>query len=119
MLLLRLVLAGRAGANRVCAVWRKWRRWAVRAVDKDFLLKHQRKVKFFGLGPDDESWGYAVPTEIIENAPTLTPPEIVYCQDCIHHEDGYTHWCNKWEHTCPDDSEFFCKFGRKKDGTTD
>lgn len=52
----------------------------------------------------------------VKKAPTLTPPEIVYCQDCVHHEDGYVHWCNKWEHTCPDDSEFFCKFGRKKDG---
>lgn len=52
--------------------------------------------------------------------PTLTPPEIVCCQDCVHHEDGYAHWCNKWEHTCPDDSEFFCKFGRKKnENTTD
>ena len=56
----------------------------------------------------------------ITHAPTLTPPEIVCCQDCVHHEDGYAHWCNKWEHTCPDDSEFFCKFGRKKnDSTTD
>lgn len=45
-----------------------------RMIDSSYLLKHQRKVKFFGLGPDDESWGYAVPTEIIENAPTLTPP---------------------------------------------
>ena len=45
----------------------------MRPIDKDYLLKHQRKVKFFGLGPDDESWGYAVPTEIIEKAPTLTP----------------------------------------------
>ena len=44
-----------------------------RAIDSSYLLKHQRKVKFFGLGPDDESWGYAVPTEIIEKAPTLTP----------------------------------------------
>lgn len=52
----------------------------------------------------------------VKKAPTLTPPEIVYCQDCVHHEDGYAHWCNKWEHTCPDDSEFFCKYGRKKDG---
>lgn len=43
-----------------------------RMIDSSYLLKHQRKVKFFGLGPDDESWGYAVPTEIIENAPTLT-----------------------------------------------
>ena len=56
--------------------------------------------------------------DIIEAFPTLTPPEIVCCQDCVHHEDGYAHWCNKWEHTCPDDSEFFCKFGRKKDENT-
>ena len=56
---------------------------------------------------------------IITHASTLTLPEIVYCQDCVHHEDGYAHWCNKWEHTCPDDSEFFCKYGRKKDGETD
>lgn len=56
----------------------------------------------------------------VKKAPTLTPPEIVYCQDCVHHEDGYAHWCNKWEHICPDDSEFFCKFGRKKnENTTD
>ena len=45
-----------------------------RAIDKDYLLKHKRKVRFFGIGPDDESWGYAVPAEIIENAPTITPP---------------------------------------------
>ena len=55
----------------------------------------------------------------INAQPTLTPPETVCCQDCVHHEDGYVHWCNKWEHTCPDDSEFFCKFGRKKGGETD
>ena len=52
----------------------------------------------------------------INAQPTLTPPEMVCCQDCVHHEGGYAHWCNKWEHTCPDDSEFFCKYGRKKDG---
>lgn len=57
--------------------------------------------------------------EWVKRQPTLTPPEIVYCQDCVHHEDGHAHWCNKWEHTCPDDSEFFCKYGRKKDGETD
>ena len=31
-----------------------------RAIDSSYLLQHKRKVKFFGLGPDDESWGYAV-----------------------------------------------------------
>nr|DAS16677.1 MAG TPA: hypothetical protein [Caudoviricetes sp.] len=51
---------------------------------------------------------------IITHAPTLAPPEIVYCQDCVYLEDGCVNWCNKWEHICPDDSEFFCKYGRKK-----
>ncbi len=54
----------------------------------------------------------------VKKAPTLTPPEIVYCQDCVHLEDGCVNWCDKWKHTCPDDSEFFCKFGRKKDENT-
>lgn len=53
-----------------------------------------------------------------KKAPTLTPPEIVYCQDCVYLEDGCVSWCDKWKHTCPDDSEFFCKFGRKKDENT-
>lgn len=52
----------------------------------------------------------------INAQPTLTLPEIVYCQDCVYLEDGCVNWCDKWKHTCPDDSEFFCKFGRKKDG---
>lgn len=54
----------------------------------------------------------------INAQPTLTPPEIVYCQDCVYLEDGCVNWCDKWKHTCPDDSEFFCKFGRKKNGNT-
>ena len=74
------------------------------------------KIEFF-----DDYYGFEIAYKVdIDNLPTLTPPEIVYCQDCVHHEDGYAHWCNKWEHTCPDDSEFFCKYGRKKnDSTTD
>ena len=60
----------------------------MKAVDKDFLLKHQRKVKFFGLGPDDESWGYAVPTEIIEKAPTLTPPNEPLTLEQLREMDG-------------------------------
>ena len=43
----------------------------------------------------DSKFRLVIPADRVENAPTLTPPEIVYCQDCIHHEDGYMHWCNK------------------------
>ena len=55
-----------------------------RAIDSSYLLQHKRKVMFFGLGPDDESWGYAVPVEVIEKAPTLTQPnEPLTCDGCI------------------------------------
>lgn len=61
-----------------------------------------------------DSWDEII--DALKALPVFDQPEIVYCQECVHHEDEYAHWCNKWEHTCPDDSEFFCKFGRKKDG---
>lgn len=63
-----------------------------------------------------DSWEEII--DALEALPVFDQPEIVYCQDCVHHEDGCIHWCNKWEHTCPNDSEFFCKFGRKKNGNT-
>ena len=31
----------------------------------------------------------------VKKAPTLTPPEIVYCQDCVYLEDGCVNWCDK------------------------
>ena len=89
---------------------------AVRAIDGDALRK-ELTCDFTGTpfhGNRKVTIGEV--RRIIESMPTLTPPEIVCYQDCVHHEDGYAHWCNKWEHTCPDDSEFFCKYGRKKDG---
>ena len=82
-----------------------------RAIDADRLLKMMSHWKPY-MDMDKVR-------KAVQNMPTLTPPEIVYCQDCVYHEDGYAHWCNKWERTCPDDSEFFCKYGRKKDGKSD
>ena len=65
-----------------------------------------------------DSWEEII--DALEALPVFDQPEIVYCQDCVHHEDGHAHWCNKWEHTCPDDSEFFCKYGsNKNENTTD
>lgn len=94
-----------------------------RMIDADVVTKRLRGwlesphgENVYNSGYDDAIWHVL---DVIEHMPTLTQPGTVYCQDCIHHEDGYTHWCNKWEHVCPDDSEFFCKFGRKKDGSSD
>ena len=92
----------------------------MRMIDADALVDKLEQIisdyTSHGMYPSDFDIRYAI--DMVEDTPTLTPPEIVCCQDCVHHEDGYAHWCNKWEHICPDDSEFFCKYGRKKNGNT-
>ena len=65
---------------------------AVRPIDSDYLLQHKCKVKFFGLGPDDESWGYAVPVEVIEKAPTLTQPNEPLTIEQLREMDGEPVW---------------------------
>lgn len=90
----------------------------MRMIDADRLLDALNSVilDYTSEGKYPDRFGIDDAINLVEDAPTFTPPEIVCCQDCVNHEDGYAHWCNKWEHTCPDDSEFFCKYGRKKDG---
>ena len=54
----------------------------------------------------------------INEAPTIDAVPVVRCPQCIHHEDNGYHFCNKWEHFLPDDSEFFCAFGERKEANT-
>lgn len=54
----------------------------MRLGDVDKLLYHKRKVMFFGLGPDDECWGFAVPVEEIDKAPTIDTVPVVRCREC-------------------------------------
>ena len=49
----------------------------MRLGDVDKLLYHKRKVMFFGLGQDDECWGFAVPVEEIDKAPTIDAVPVV------------------------------------------
>ena len=63
-----------------------------------------------------DSWEEII--DALEALPVFDQPEIVCCQDCVHHEDGCVQTGTGNMYVCPDDSEFFCKFGRKKDGST-
>lgn len=53
-------------------------------------------------------------TELILNG-NLT--EAVRCKDCKHHHDCEIHFCDALGMDCPDDSEFFCSCGERKEGT--
>ena len=87
----------------------------MRLGDVDKLLYHKRKVMFFGLGQDDECWGFAVPVEEIDKAPTIDAVPVVRCQECKH----------KNTTACPAyDAPFmrtslrikFCSEGKRKEG---
>lgn len=41
---------------------------------------------------------------------------VVCCKDCRHHcENEGFHFCNRRGVYCPDDSEFFCSYGERKE----
>jgi hypothetical protein len=89
--------------------------------DVDKLLYHKRKVMFFGLDPDDECWGFAVPVEEIDKAPTIDAVPVVRCLNCKYkgvlwreticeHPNGMLHKVK------PDD---FCSYGKRKEAEHD
>lgn len=42
---------------------------------------------------------------------------VVRCNDCdSHSESNGNHYCKFWRMYCPDDSDFFCKAGKRKAG---
>ena len=55
------------------------------------------------------------PSDKIKAIPPEDVVEVVRCCECVHHDDE-SHYCRKWRRNCPDDSDFFCKWGERKDG---
>lgn len=57
----------------------------------------------------------AVLLRMVEDAPTADVAPVVRCKDCKHHYDCGVHFCNRLGMDCPDDSDFFCSYGERKD----
>ena len=47
---------------------------------------------------------------------TIDAVPVVRCRECKHHHDCGTHFCDALGMDCPDDSEFFCSYGERKEG---
>lgn len=53
----------------------------------------------------------------VDEQPTVDAVEVVRCRECKKHcEANGKHYCKFWRMYCPDDSDFFCKAGERKDG---
>lgn len=57
---------------------------------------------------------------ILNNAPVIDAVPVVRCQECANHSDtDGKHYCKFWRMYCPDDSDFFCKAGKRKEPAHD
>lgn len=54
--------------------------------------------------------------DLVDSAPTVDAAPVVQCKDCKHHYDCGVHFCDRLGMDCPDDSDFFCSYGERKDG---
>ena len=54
---------------------------------------------------------------VVNDAPTVDAVPVVRCRECKKHSEANgKHYCKFWRMYCPDDSEFFCKAGERKEG---
>lgn len=56
---------------------------------------------------------------MVSTAPSADVALVVRCKDCKHHYDCGVHFCDRLGMDCPDDSDFFCSCGERKDGDDD
>lgn len=54
--------------------------------------------------------------DLIDKCSTIDAVPVVRCKDCKYHDEGEGYiYCWVLHTKCPDDSEFFCKYGERKD----
>ena len=50
--------------------------------------------------------------DLINNQPTVDAVPVIRCKDCKYHNEGeYFDYCCALQTKCPNDPEFFCKYG--------
>ena len=65
---------------------------------------------------DKRDWTSRLVVTLLESAPTIDAVPVVRCHECANHSDtDGKHYCKFWRMHCPDDSDFFCKAGKRKE----
>ena len=93
----------------------------MRAIDADALLEIYKKWIPQLLSKEDEGDRRGVETciMVLEDMQTVDAVPVVRCLECKYHHDCETHFCDALGMDCPDDSEFFCSYGERKDCSSD
>ena len=78
----------------------------MRLIDADGL-RDTIENEHFGEYDDNGTTFYCSAT-----APTVVAVPVIRCKDCKYHNEGeYFDYCCALQTKCPDDPEFFCKYG--------
>ena len=81
----------------------------MRLIDAD-ELRDTIENEHFGEYEDKETTFYCIDT-----APTVDAVPMIRCKDCKYHNEGeYFDYCCALQTKCPDDPEFFCKYGEQE-----
>ena len=66
---------------------------------------------------EDACWAKENCLAKIEAAQTVDAVPVVRCRECKKHSEANgKHYCKFWKMYCPDDSDFFCKARKRKEG---
>ena len=80
------------------------------------LIDANEAIINFGFEWDDIPPTREEFVRFLKKQPTVDAVPVVRCRECKHHHDCDTHFCDALGMDCPDDSEFFCSYGKRKGG---
>ena len=84
-------------------------------LDRSSLVARMKYYEKHTTEESGEHYAYSVALREIRNAPAADVAPVVRCKDCKYHYDCGVHFCNRIRMDCPDDSDFFCSYGERKD----
>lgn len=83
-------------------------------IDRKALDKALVAAAAYDKDKNRRTWAKAIC--VLHDLPAADVAPVVRCKDCKHHYDCGVHFCDRLGMDCPDDSDFFCSYGERKDG---
>ena len=81
------------------------------------LIDADEAIINFGFEWDDIPPTREEFVRFLKKQPIIDAVPVVRCRECKKHSEANgKHYCKFWRMYCPDDSDFYCKAGERKEG---
>lgn len=81
----------------------------------DYISREAALKDFESCNAENPNWTPTRVKTLLIRQPAADVAPVVRCKDCKYHYDCGVHFCNRLRMDCPDDSDFFCSYGERKD----